>query len=119
MLVRSKSSYQKIIMGLLSYSNELNATTEILEEMEWYRKEDNRRIYLYREDDSDDFIGLIGIEIDDDIVIVRRLTLTPSYHNEGHGGQMLKEIEEMFEDKKVTHTFSVSELVSSWDNPEA
>ena len=64
MLIKSKNKNEKIILGLLSYTlEEGQHQTDLLQSiLETYRQSDSKEIYLYREQDQDNFIGLVGVE---------------------------------------------------------
>ena len=64
MLIQSKNKNEKIILGLLSYTlEEGQHQTDLLQSiLETYRQSDSKEIYLYREQDQDNFIGLVGVE---------------------------------------------------------
>ena len=61
MLYKYKKDYQKIAMGLLSFIAELKDISRLQSELKWYDAEDNRNLYLWK-DDSNDFVGIVGIE---------------------------------------------------------
>ena len=67
MLYKYKKDYQKIAMGLLSFIAELKDISRLQSELKWYDAEDNRNLYLWK-DDSNDFVGIVGIEENDDII---------------------------------------------------
>ena len=86
MLTQTKTdSSNKIVMGLLSYSAACQSTQDILDTLDWYDQEDNRRLFLYKEDMNSDYIGLLGIEeTEDQLILIRVATLNPSYSDEGY-----------------------------------
>lgn len=115
MLTRSKKDQDKILMGLLSYSENCETPQDILEEIAWYEKEDNRHLFLYREDKASDYIGLLGVEeTEDGLLILRIANLNPSYHNEGYTAKMLDELQEMHADHRITSTLDTNDLLQQW-----
>ena len=64
MLISSKNKNEKIILGLLSYTydDEKANLSEMSNLLESYREDPNFDILLYKNDESDNFIGLIFIE---------------------------------------------------------
>lgn len=114
MLTRVESNNEKISMGLLSLSNDLETTAELLDELKWFKAEDDRKLYLYKEDSSSDYIALIGIEISGEVILIRRFNITPSFRNEGYGFKMLDELDELYSDKKLTSTLENSQVLVEW-----
>lgn len=115
MLVKFKSDFEKIAMGLLSYFEDLKSTARLKEEIELYKNEDNRELYLWRSKETDDFCGVIGIEInEDDLILVRHISVNPSYRNEGIAGKMIDSIAEKFEVTSLMSTLETGELVTKW-----
>lgn len=115
MLVKFKSDFEKIAMGLLSYIEDLKSTTRLKEEIDLYKNEDNRELYLWRSKETDDFCGVIGIEInEDDLILVRHISVNPSYRNEGIAGKMIDSIAEKFEVTSLMSTLETGELVTKW-----
>ena len=93
MLIKSKNKNEKIILGLLSYTlEEGQHQTDLLQSiLETYRQSDSKEIYLYREQDQDNFIGLVGVETfqspgneseHPESVVIDRIALLPSFRNE-------------------------------------
>lgn len=115
MLYRAKSEYNKIAMGLLSYTPNCQTTAEIVEEINWYHGDDQRALYLFKEDRDGDPIGLLGIEkTKDQIIIVRAVALNPSYSNEGYRMQMLDELQDLYPQAKITSTLQTNDVVGEW-----
>ncbi len=117
MLYRAKSDFNKIVMGLLSFTPNCDSTAEIMDEMDWYQDDDSRSLYLFKEDRSADHIGLLGIEeTEDDIIIVRAIALNPSYSNEGYKIQMLDELQELYPHAKITSTLQTNDVIAEWQH---
>ena len=103
MLIQSKNKNEKIILGLLSYTlEEGQHQTDLLQSiLETYRQSDSKEIYLYREQDQDNFIGLVGVETfqspgneseHPESVVIDRIALLPSFRNESVGYQIFCEL---------------------------
>ena len=84
MLVPYIGRYEKIVMGLLSYIPEFKEFSELKEEMDKINQQE-RKIYLWKEADSDNIIGLVGFDQHDDTdtLVVRYLSINPSFREEG------------------------------------
>ncbi|EKU94234.1 Uncharacterised protein [Alloiococcus otitis] len=114
MLTAFKSDYEKIAMGLLSYIDDLKVTSRLKEEMDLYTDEDNRQLFLWKSDETDDFCGVIGIEENDDLILVRHIAVNPSYRNEGIAYQMIDAVAEKYDVQTMMSTLETSDLVTKW-----
>ena len=114
MLTAFKSDYEKIAMGLLSYIDDLKVTSRLKEEMDLYFNEDNRQLFLWKSDETDDFCGVIGIEENDDLILVRHIAVNPSYRNEGIAYQMIDAVAEKYDVQTMMSTLETSDLVTKW-----
>lgn len=116
MLTQTKTdSSNKIVMGLLSYSAACQSTQDILDTLDWYDQEDNRRLFLYKEDMNSDYIGLLGIEeTEDQLILIRVATLNPSYRDEGYLLRMLDDLQDLYSDQVITSTLETKDFVLEW-----
>lgn len=113
MLIQYNEDYKKIVMGLLSYVPDLKDPARIEEELEWYMAEDNRQIFLWRSEETGNLIGLAGIEVDD-LVLLRHISIDPSYRNEGISYEMLDALQVRFNDKNIVSTLETASIISNW-----
>lgn len=127
MLISSKTKNGKIILGLLSYTYEDGkATMEEMENLlESYRENPNFDILLYKEDESENFIGLICIErnvspSDDSekpssmTIIVHRIAVVPSFRDEGVGYRMYESLRSLYPNASVIGSMDTVDLLSKW-----
>ena len=114
MLYKYKKDYQKIAMGLLSFIAELKDISRLQSELKWYDAEDNRNLYLWK-DDSNDFVGIVGIEENDDIVIVRHITVSPAVRNEGVSFKILDDLQNLYSEKKIMGNIETTNLITKWE----
>ncbi|WP_051237680.1 GNAT family N-acetyltransferase [Lacticigenium naphthae] len=114
MLVKFKLDYQKITMGLLSFIPDLKETKRLLAELDWYDQEENRVLYLWKSEETEDFVGVIGIEITDNVVLIRHIALNPSFRHEKLSYEMFDALAHKFFDKKIMGTFETAPLISKW-----
>lgn len=116
MLTQTKTdSSSKIAMGLLSYSAACQTTQDIVDTLQWYNQDDRRRLYLYREDMTSDYIGLLGIEeTPDELILIRVATLNPSYRNEGYLLKMLDDLQDLYYEQIITSTLETKDFVLEW-----
>lgn len=114
MLVQFKSDFEKIAMGLLSYTEDLKETSILKEEMDLYKEDDDRDLFLWKSGETDDFCGVIGIEKNDGMILVRHVSVNPSYRNEGIAGAMIDSVAAEYEVNSLMSTLETSDLVNKW-----
>lgn len=88
MLVRYKKSLEKIAMGLLSFMPQEKDVKRLMETMQSYEQEENWQLYLWKH--GEEYIGIIGVVIEDSVATVQHITVVPSYRGEGIGKKMLE-----------------------------
>ena len=103
MLYKYKKDYQKIAMGLLSFIAELKDISRLQSELKWYDAEDNRNLYLWK-DDSNDFVG-----------IVRHITVSPAVRNEGVSFKILDDLQNLYSEKKIMGNIETTNLITKWE----
>lgn len=90
MLNRYKKAYEKIAMGLLSFMPEEKNLKVLQQTIHKYESESDWELYLYKQDS--DYIGLVGVEKQNNQLIVRHISVDPSHRGEGVGKQMVHEL---------------------------
>lgn len=98
MLLRYKKAYEKIAMGLLSYMPGEKSVKKLQETIHQYENEENWQLYLLRQ--GEDFIGLVGIILDEDSYTVMHLSVNPSFRGEGIGSMIIEKLGDLFPDLK-------------------
>lgn len=93
-LLRYKKTYEKIAMGLLSYMPGEKAVKKLQETIHQYEHDDDWQLYLLKQEE--DFIGLVGIVLDEDSYTVMHLSVNPSFRGEGIGSEMIAKLGELF-----------------------
>lgn len=114
MLQTYKKDYKKITMGLLSLMPDLKDIQRLNEELEWYNERDNRKLYLWRSEETDDFIGVIGVEVSEEIVLLRHISINPSFRNEGISFEILDALEALYPREKVVGTLETAGVITKW-----
>lgn len=130
MLIRSKNKNEKIVLGLLSYTYDDNVKMEVLKELlESYRNDDNREIYLFKDESSGNYVGIMAVEhnqssvtnSDDEIsiqenIMIQRVAVIPSFRNEGIGYQIYYDLRQSHPNATIigTITNQTIDLVSKW-----
>ncbi|WP_147060414.1 GNAT family N-acetyltransferase [Sporosarcina luteola] len=94
MLLRYKKTYEKIAMGLLSYMPGEKAVKKLQETIHQYEHDDDWQLYLLKQEE--DFIGLVGIVLDEHSYTVMHLSVNPSFRGEGIGSEMIAKLAELF-----------------------
>ncbi|MER2173465.1 MAG: GNAT family N-acetyltransferase [Carnobacterium sp.] len=115
MLLDYKNDYEKISMGLLSFVPDLKDVSRLQDEMDWYQSKEDRKLYLWKSEDTQDIIGVIGVEIGNDMILLRHISINPSFRNEGVSYKMLEALEHRFLQKKIMGTLETSALVAKWE----
>lgn len=115
MLYKYKNDYEKITMGLLSFIPDLKEYSHLKTELNWYSGADERCLYLWKNDNGD-FIGIIGVEISDDILMVRHIAITPTERNEGVSFNMLSGLCELYPGRKMMGSLETAGLITKWEH---
>lgn len=102
MLIRYQKSYGKIAMGLLSYMPEEHSVKELQEKIKTYEDDVSSELYLWKH--GEDFIGLLGIEMNEGMYKVQDLAVNPSFRGEGIGREMVHAIQKRYPEKKCQST---------------
>ncbi|MFD1928103.1 GNAT family N-acetyltransferase [Sporosarcina siberiensis] len=102
MLLRYKKTYEKIAMGLLSFMPSEKGVKRLQETIHTYESEADWQLYLYKKED--DFIGLVGIIMDENDYILNHITVNPSFRGEGIGKEMVTKLKAMFPTKECKST---------------
>jgi len=119
MLVSYNGDYEKITMGFLSYISDLKEPSRIEEELNWYNSQENRRIYLWQSEETGNLIGFIGVEEDEDLILVRHIAVDPSFRNEGLTYKILDELEKKYDTKKIIATLETATIISKWQKRQS
>lgn len=109
LLIRYKKSYEKIAMGLLSYMPGEHNVKALQETIHKYETEENWQLYLWKK--GEDFIGLLGIEMGDEIYTLHDLSVNPSFRGEGIGKAMVAKLQEQFPEKECRSTESTDSFL--------
>lgn len=91
MLVRYKKSLEKIAMGLLSFMPQGKEVKHLMETIQQYEDIPNWMLYLWKQDDE--YVGIVGLVIEDDAATIQHITVVPSYRGEGVALDMMKQLQ--------------------------
>ena len=105
MLIRYKKAMEKIAMGLLSFMPEHKEIKKLMDTMQIYDKHDDWQLYLWKKDDE--YVGAIGVKVEDNTAIIQHITVIPSYRGEGVGKEMVSELCDLVD---VEHVRGINEV---------
>lgn len=114
LLVPYSAMNKKIVMGLLSYIPEFKDFKRLQEEIEEIASNPSIKCWLWKEDENDNFIGLIGGESTTDTIVVKYLSLSPSFRGENKTFKMLDDLTKV-EDKVLSGTIETSVILAKWN----
>lgn len=95
-LIRFKKAQEKIAMGFLSYIPSEKMLRKLQETVQQYICEEQWQLFLFKE--AEDYIGLIGVELDDEAktYTVQHISVNPSFRGEGIAYKMMKGLQEVY-----------------------
>ena len=93
MLVRYKKALEKIAMGLISLMPQEKDIKRLMETMHHYEQEDNWVLYIWKKDEE--YVGIVGVVVEDTIATIQHITVIPSYRGEGVALEMLQELRDL------------------------
>ncbi|MGF2383805.1 reductase [Lentilactobacillus otakiensis] len=115
MLYQYRKDYEKITMGLFSLVSELQNMDLVAQEMNWYAAKDNRLIYLWR-DPSNNWSGLVGIELQNEQLLVHQLVLTPQSVSQGNYNRIFDDLQDLYPKYKIVVGFENRAVWEKWEN---
>lgn len=116
MLRRYRHEYEKITMGLLSYVPGLKDISNLKNEMNWYQSDsEKRKLFVWMLPDKQQIIAVIGIKVEHDSVLIRHISINPSFRKEGLSFEMLGEIQQRYPKKTLLGTIDNKELIARWE----
>lgn len=119
MLLDYKNDYEKISMGLLSFVPDLKDVSRLQDEMDWYQSKEDHKLYLWKSEETQDIIAVIGVELGSDMVLLRHIAINPSFRNEGISYKILEALEHRFPEKKVMGTLETAPLIAKWEQEKS
>ncbi|KYG89070.1 acetyltransferase [[Bacillus] sp. KCTC 13219] len=90
MLVKYKKAFEKIAMGLISLMPNCKDSKQLMEIVQHYEQTPDWQLYLWKQDDE--FVGTIGVAVENGIATIQHISIIPSYHGEGITAEMLDEL---------------------------
>jgi len=114
MLLKYRSDYQKIAMGILSLLPSFKDWDRLQRELAWYQGGADRTLYLWK-DQNADFAGALGTEQQGNYVVVRLLSLIPDKQTTANTWQMLDDLAAAVPQKRVMGTLANAKIISEWE----
>ena len=116
MLIKYSPDYQKIAMGFMSYIPELKDLDHLRMELKLYTTDSRHQLLLYN-NNGGNFAGVIAVEIQNQqnqIVMVRYLSLSPAERSTNNIYQLLDEIQAYYPQAKIMGSIAVTPLILAW-----
>ncbi|MGE7839220.1 GNAT family N-acetyltransferase [Lysinibacillus sp. NPDC093712] len=109
MLIRYKKAFEKIAMGLLSFMPNEKDIKKLTETIQSYENDENWVLYLWKK--NDEYVGIVGLVVDNNTATIQHVSVVPSYRGEGVAKEMLQEVAELGQYKHVRATDETREFV--------
>ena len=90
MLVRYKKALEKIAMGLLSFMPQEKDIKRLMETIQQYEQKENWMLYLWKK--GEEYVGVVGVLVEEPEATIQHITVIPSYRGEGIALKMLQEL---------------------------
>ena len=113
-LISYNQNYEKIAMGLLSYVADLKNVDRLQKEMATYIQEEDKKLFLWRDTDTDNIVALVGIEYAESVVLIRHLSVNPSFRNEGLIYKMLDKLNLLYPIQSINGTLETAPIIAKW-----
>lgn len=114
MLISYNQNYEKIAMGLLSYIADFKLVNRLQDEMESYTVSDDKRLFLWKDNETDNIVGVIGVEYNEVVVLVRHVAINPSFRNEGIVYKVLDKLQTHFPNHAINGTLETAPFIAKW-----
>ncbi|MED3624907.1 GNAT family N-acetyltransferase [Neobacillus thermocopriae] len=114
MLIRYKKTFEKIAMGLMSFMPNEKDLKKLQQTMKEYETEENRQLFLWKEDD---IIGLLGVlfQQESNTLEIQHISVNPSHRSQGVGKRMVKSLKDMYPDKEIIANNDTAPFVEKCD----
>ena len=90
MLVRYKKAFEKIAMGLLSFMPQEKDVKRLMETIQQYEQQEDWMLYLWKR--GEEYVGIVGVLVEETVATIQHITVIPSYRGEGIALKMLQEL---------------------------
>ena len=100
LLIKYKKVFEKTAMGLLSYLPDFKNLKNLQDEMKLYDIDDSKELYLYQ-DDEHNIVGIVGVELCSEYIVLCYLSLAPGFRDDKHQGQIMNELAKESSKRKI------------------
>lgn len=113
MLIRYNKNYEKIAMGLLSFNPNEKKLQNLLSTINEYVNKKDSQLFLWKEEEG--FIGVIGVKIFEEEVMLQHLAVNPSHRDKGYAKSMVKSLIDMYPGKILTANETTASFIEKCD----
>lgn len=113
MLVKYRDDFKKNAMGLLSYVPGLRDVNRLDNEFSWYASSPTRELLLWR-DGNGHFTALVGVEHTYGVLVLRYVSITPSYRNGPLLFTVLDAVKQYYPNEILMGTIAGQKIVNAW-----
>ncbi len=105
-------------MGLLSYVTDLKNVARLKAEMESYIENVDRKLFLWKDEETDNIVALIGVEIHEAMVMVRHIAVSPSFRKEGIVHRLLDGLQQNYPNSAINGTLETAPFIAKWNQKQ-
>ncbi|MCH4825092.1 GNAT family N-acetyltransferase [Planococcus halocryophilus] len=102
MLFRYKKSFEKIAMGLMSFMPKERELKKLQQTMHIYEENPDWQLFLWKKED--DFVGLLGLQVEEESYTIHHISVNPSHRGEGIGHEMIGKIQDIMQEREMRAT---------------
>lgn len=114
MLMKYRKSFEKVAMGLLSFMPKEQDLKILQNTIQKYEENPDWQLYIWKQEE--DFVGLIGSEVDKLTFTVHHASVNPSYRGEGIGHAMVEKVQELQEPRAMQASRETKDfLAKCWE----
>ncbi|CZQ83478.1 acyl-coa n-acyltransferase [Trichococcus palustris] len=118
MFISYNQSCEKIAMGLLSYVTDLKNVARLKAEMDSYKENAERKLFLWKDEETDNIVALVGIELSDTMILVRHLAVSPSFRKEGIVYSLLNGLQKQYPAHSISGTIETAQFIAKWSQKQ-
>lgn len=102
MLSKYKKNFEKQVMGYLSYLPDFKNLQNLTDEMKLYNEDNDQFDVLTYTNQAGNCVGIVGVQLTEHFVIVRYMSLDPSYRSEKVSKEIIKELLGTYSNKRLS-----------------
>lgn len=112
MLIQYKKDYEKTAMGLLSYLPDFKNIENLKEEISLNQEDNDFVLFLYR-NKQNNIVGVLGTQITDKFIVIRYLSLAPSFREISYEKDIFAELKNEYPNKRITAVPEYTKLLKA------